>query len=751
MLRVNFINSNNVSPKSDKANSVSPASSTPLTKVTYTNAWNGIDIVYEAEKGSLMKSTYYVNLNQPNALADSIRLKYNRPVSLDKNNNLSISYDTGTITESAPIAWQIIDGKKNPVSVSYTVKSQNEVGFALGNYVPNVPVVIDPTYTWNGFYGETANDYVASIVLDKSGNIYATGYSAVTWGSPIRAYTSSFDAQVIKLDPAGNLLWNTFLGAAGDDYGYWIAVDGSGNVYVGGLSPNTWGTPVRAYTLSIDAFVAKLDTNGNLLWNTFLGGNGNDSGAGAPSIGLDGVGNIYLSGTSPSAWGSPTVRAYTSGTDDFIAKLDNTTGTMIWNTFIGGTGTDSLISGAFTDTNGNTYICGSSDATWGSPVRAYSSGVDLLVAKVDNTGNLVWNTFLGGTGAEYCFGTGLDKNGNIYVSARSNATWGTPVRAFSVGNDAEVAKLDASGILLWNTFIGGAGTDFGRSLAVDDDGNSYAVGWTDTAWGSPIRAYTSGNDAYATKIDTNGTLLWSTFLGGTGSDIAFSAALDSYRNIYIAGYSTVSWGTPFRAYTSGFDSSVVKLYNNGTLATTPHTITATVGANGFISPSDATSVNDGASPSFTITPATHYHTVDVLVDSVSQGAITSYTFTNVTTTHTISATFSKIIRHGVPPIIRTITPPAVNTPPITTPIIPSTNTVSTTYNFGTTTLKNGSTGEPVKELQRFLNNILKLNLTIDGKLGLKTIAIIKQWQKAHSLIPDGVVGAKTKEKMLKSI
>ncbi len=87
--------------------------------------------------------------------------------------------------------------------------------------------------------------------MDGSGNVYVGGYSYATWGSPIRAYTSSADAFAAKLDSGGNLTWNTFLGGSGYDFGNGIAVDGSGNVYVGGYSCATWGSPIRAYTIRL--------------------------------------------------------------------------------------------------------------------------------------------------------------------------------------------------------------------------------------------------------------------------------------------------------------------------------------------------------------------------------------------------------------------------------------------------------------------------------------------------------------------
>ena len=107
------------------------------------------------------------------------------------------------------------------------------------------------------------------------------------------------------LNESAPLAWNTFMGGSGDDHGTGMAVDGSGNIYVTGNSDAIWGSPVRAFTdSSDDAFVAKLDPSGSLLWNTFLGGSGSDFGYG---IAVDGSGNVYVTGYSNATWScSPT-------------------------------------------------------------------------------------------------------------------------------------------------------------------------------------------------------------------------------------------------------------------------------------------------------------------------------------------------------------------------------------------------------------------------------------------------------------
>ncbi len=561
-LKTTFLRANNVTPVSDSNADVDASGKVPaLGKVTYKNIWNGIDAVYEAEKNSLMKSTYFVDITKKGVTANSIHLRYNRPVKIDANGDLQIAFEDGMITEKAPIAWQETPEGRQPVAVSFKLYRKNVVGFKLGKYLPNYPIVIDPSLTWNTFLGTSSTDRILGIVLDTSGNVYVGGYSSATWGSPVRAYTSGSDGLVAKLDSNGTLLWHTFLGASSSDQILAITLDTSNNIYVSGYSINTWGSPVRAFTSSLDSLVAKLDSNGTLLWHTFLGTTNTDQ---ADAIWVDASGNVYASGYSQATWGSP-VRAYSSGLDGYVAKLNNS-GTLTWNTFLGGSGTDWTKS-ISVDTSGNVNIGGYSSATWGSPVIAYSSGEDGFVAKLNSSGTLTWNTFLGGSGTDRIYGITLDTSSNIYVGGYSTATWGSPVGAYTLGQDGFVAKLNSSGTLTWNTFLGGSDTDQILGIAVESSGNVYVGGYSNATWGSPIRAYTSGNDGFAAKLDSSGTLTWNTFFGGSGTDRINGIAADASSNVYVGGYSTVTWGSPVRAYTSGDDGLVTKQSEDSTAPT----------------------------------------------------------------------------------------------------------------------------------------------------------------------------------------
>ena len=390
MLRTGFLGANPVTPSAEAAQPGSGASTgapsgaaaspgdvqaPPLGRVTYQGLWDGVDLVYQASAGSIAKSAYYLETGDR---ATSVRLSYNRPVTLDAQGALTISFDTGTMTEAAPTAWQETSEGRRSVEVSWVLLGEREAGFALSGYLPDLPVVIDPALSWNTFLGGDSYDFGFGIALDAGGNVYLSGYSYATWGSPVRLHSGGEDAFVAKLDIDGNLNWNTFLGGDSYEHGLDIALDADGNIYVTGRSGATWGSPIRPHGGDEDAFVAKLGTDGRLTWHTFLGGADRDYGRG---IAVDAGGNVYVTGLSYATWGSP-VRPHSAGInyDAFVAKL-GTDGNLNWHTFLGGAEQDQGY-GIAVDAGGNVYVSGTSNATWGSPEREYGGGGDAFVAKL---------------------------------------------------------------------------------------------------------------------------------------------------------------------------------------------------------------------------------------------------------------------------------------------------------------------------------------------------------------------------------
>jgi len=567
-LRVEFVGSAGAAPLADAA-AAEPGRAQPLSQVTYTNVWQGVDVRYQAVNGGIVKSSYLVAAG---ADAGQIRLRYNAPVTLNTDGSLTAKFSTGQITESAPLAWQELDGARVPVPVSFHVATREasaalrelpfairdslsanpEISFTLGAYDRARPLVIDPTLLWNTFMGSGGSDYGYGIAVDGSGNVYVVGYSSATWGAPVNPHAGGDDAFAAKLNGSGVRQWHTFMGSSGPEYGWDIAVDGSGNVYVTGNSGATWGSPVNGYAGGpSEAFIAKLDGTGALVWNTFMGASGDDWGN---DITVDGSGNVYVVGVSDATWGSP-VNGHAGSLDAFAAKLDSS-GARQWNTFMGSGGSD-YGNGIVVDGSGNVYIVGESVATWGPPVNPHAGGDDAFAAKLDSSGARQWNTFMGSSSADYGNGIVVDGSGNVYIVGESAATWGSPVNGHAGASDAFVAKLNGSGALLGNTFMGSSSSDSGSGIAIAG-GNVYVVGYSYATWGWPMNGYAGNGDAFAAELNSNGVRQLNTFMGSSGVDWGNDIAIAS-GNVHVVGYSGATWGSPVNPYANGVDAFAAKL------------------------------------------------------------------------------------------------------------------------------------------------------------------------------------------------
>lgn len=418
-----------------------------------------------------------------------------------------------------------------------------------------------PQVQWNTFLGSSAADNGYAAVSDAEGNTFVTGSSAKTWGTPVTSYAGLDDAFVAKLNSAGQLQWLTFLGCSNTDIGYAIAIDHEGKIIVAGSSKGTWGTPrdgfwgLNGYT---DAFVAKLNANGTRAWNTFLGGPGNDVGI---ALAVDAGNNVLLGGYCSESWGTP-VNPFsgTSNLEGFLAKL-NANGDLQWNTFFGGNSGEDRVAGIALDHGGNAYVAGFSAASWGTPLTPFSGGAfDGFVAKFNYDGVRWWHSFHGGSGSDKPKAITVNDAGHVYLTGTSDSSWGTPIRSYSGGNDAFLVQFNADGVFQWSTFMGGSGGDNGNAVAADSGGGILVAGTSNATWGDPVHAYSAGSDAFLARFDGDGNALWNTFLGGSGADIGYGVSLDSGGGRIIVGRSDASWGSPLRAYSGNTDAFVTRVF-----------------------------------------------------------------------------------------------------------------------------------------------------------------------------------------------
>ena len=288
----------------------------------------------------------------------------------------------------------------------------------------------------NTTWGHSNDDDIGyGIALDVLGNIYITG-------STNSSGAGKYDAFIAKYNSTGVQQWNTTWGGINDEYGYEIALDPLGNIYITG------------YTTSFgpgdsDAFIAKFNSTGHLKIDNIWGGSQNEFGH---SIALDALGNIFITGYTYS-YGA-------GGSDAFVVKF-NSTGHLNMSTMWGGSGYDRGY-GITLDDAGNVYITG----------REVSFGegfYDVFIAKFDNAGNSILNITWGGDDIDFGRDITLDPSGNIYIAGNTDS--------YGAGHyDALILKFDNAGNILTINTWGGFGDDEGFGIALDASGNIYITG-----------------------------------------------------------------------------------------------------------------------------------------------------------------------------------------------------------------------------------------------------------------------------------
>ena len=561
-----------------------------FSRVHYKSIYPGIDLTYYGNQRQLE----YDFVVAPNADPRQIKLDFKGAsrVEIERSSgDLLLHTRLGVLREHQPQVYQERDGGRRQIASRY-VRRGGEIGFEVGDYDAALPLVIDPTLSYSTYLGGSAYDYGSGIAVDSSGNAYITGQtlsSNFPTRNPLQASRGgTSDAFVTKLNPAGDgLVYSTYLGGSGFDAGGAIAVDSSGNAYVTGYtSSGDFPTRNAAQAGSRgfnDVFVTRLNAMGDgLVYSTYLGGTDYDYGYG---IAADSSGNAYVTGATQSI-NFPTrnpFQANKSGSSNnaFVAKIDTSlsgAASLVYSTYLGGNGGDDSNSIAI-DSSGNAYVTGKTGSTnfpTQNPFQAsYLGGVEAFVTKLNSAGNgLVYSTYLGGTGVDQGNGIAVDSSGNAYVTGFTSSTnfpTHNPLQAnFGGGSsDGFVTKLSATGNqLVYSTYLGGSGSDSGNGIAVDSLGGAYITGSvasTNFPTRNPLQGTLSGaGDAFITKLSAAGNqLVYSTYLGGTGSDVGYSIAVGSPGNAYITGQtSSTNFPTqnPAQAVFGGsFDAFIAKI------------------------------------------------------------------------------------------------------------------------------------------------------------------------------------------------
>ncbi|MCU0286563.1 MAG: SBBP repeat-containing protein [Acidobacteria bacterium] len=467
--------------------------------VLFKDIYQNIDLkVYGIEK-----EVEYDWIVKPGSDPKAISFKYEQVSNtrIDREGNLVVKTKFGKLMHKKPESYQVINGKRVPIQSTFKKVGKNTYGFKVEKYNRDFELIIDPMVCpiFSTYLGGSSSDASWGIALDNNGNVYVTGYTGSTNFPTKNPYQgilngSYYDAFVMKLSPEGTILYSTYLGGSSSDYGNGIAVDSNGSAYVTGYTYSTNFPTLNPYQGTqngyIDAFVTKLSPEGDtLLFSTYLGGNYSDYGWG---IAVDSDERAYVTGytNSTNFHTKNACQGTLNGSyDAFVTKLSPVGKELLYSTYLGGSSSD-YGWGIAVDNSESAYVTGYTFST-NFPIknacqstRNYLS--DVFVTKFSPRGDATWySTYLGGNGSDFGRKIAVDNSGCAYVTGETSSTnfpTKNPYQGILKGyRDSFVTRLSPEGNnLLYSTYLGGNGYDYGRGIAVDSNGSAYVTGYTDS-------------------------------------------------------------------------------------------------------------------------------------------------------------------------------------------------------------------------------------------------------------------------------
>jgi Beta-propeller repeat len=555
-------------------------------KVKYEAVYPGVNVVYYGAQGRELEYDFIV---APGADPKAIKLSFEGADKLELNEqgDLVLRLSGKPIHLRKPVVYQEKDGGRQEIASNYALAGAREVGIDIAAYDASRPLVIDPVLAYSTYLGGSGQDAGLDIAVNAHGSAFVTGVTTSLDFPPAPAAPrlgpgGGYDAFVVKLNAAGSaLVYSTYLGGSDDEnyhggisYGG-IAIDDKDQAYVTGLTKSKDFPPAGALITQLngyaDAYVSKLNADGNaLIYSRYLGGSGFDGGLG---IAVDQFEQAYVTGHDES--GDLPVNGFqpihsagcSSGyKDGFIAKLNMAGSALLYSSYLGGSSCN-LGWGIAVDSAQNAYVMGETTAPdfpiKGNALDPTFNGVsDIFITKVNTTISgplsLSYSSFLGGSGEErvgYTGGIAVDPAGRfIYVTGL------TPSADFPIKNaaqptlngpyDAFITKLDTTQPydpmkptadqpqIVYSTYLGGGGGEFGAGIAVDINGNAYVAGSSGGTFPSTQGMPTcSDPGAFVAKFNAVGSIKYAGCFSGAGQDTGLDVAVDPAGSAYVTGWS----------------------------------------------------------------------------------------------------------------------------------------------------------------------------------------------------------------------
>ncbi len=500
-------------------------------KVKYSGLYPGIDMqMYQSDYH--LKTDYFVHSGSN---PEIIQIKYSGVEKIKiKNKNLLIETSVNKVTELKPFAYQLIDGDTLHVKCNYILKD-NVVGFNFpDSYNKSYDLVIDPVLIFSTYSGSTADNWGYTATYDYKGFVYAAGnVFAIGYPTTVGAFQTTYnggncDIAITKYDTTGSFLkYSTYFGGNGPEVPHSIFVNSNNELFVFGTTGSS-NFPVTPGAYDI----------------TFNGG---------------------------TAYTLTYVLNYTNGSDMYISRFKADGTALLASTYFGGSGNDGLnttpplkynyaddVRGeVLLDANDNCYVVSSTQSsdfpvTSGAFQTTIGGGTqDGCIVKLDNNlQNLIWSSYLGGSGNDAIYAIAIDTSNNIYVCGGTTSTNFpvTPgvIQPSNLGGscDGFVTKINTNGnAILRSTYYGSSGYDQIYLIELDKKNNVHVFGQTtapgntyiyNALWNMP------NSGQFISKFNPNLTSkVWSTAFG-TGSgvpNISPTAFLvDLCNNIYLSGW-----------------------------------------------------------------------------------------------------------------------------------------------------------------------------------------------------------------------
>ncbi len=433
---------------------------------------------------------------------------------------------------------------------------------------------------WSTFYGGSVQDEIKGICSDNAGNIYITGTTnsnnfPVTPGLLCDTLKGDYDAFVAKFDSCGNLLWSTFAGSTDFDSGEKIIALSNGDVVICGSTfgndfPSSTGSYQQSNSGAYDAFIMRFDSNGALMWSTHFGSTGSDL---AYDITKDVNENIYVGGSTSSnnlPTDSLSLQQNIGGALDAFIVSFTSNGNFRWCTYYGGSGTEDTHV-LRSDKYGNIYMAGGTFSqnivmSNGAFQQYNNGGMEIYLLKIDSGGAELWSTYLGGAGLDDCYALVTDSAANVYLSGLTYSsafpvTPGCIQDTLNQYSDIYLTKFSATGSLMWSTFLGGSDLEDCKSISINAAQEVTLLGRTLSAdiplAGVPFQDSLAGDyDLYIARFDSAGQMLFGTYFGGTFEEIPNSIISAGVNYCYAAG---ATYSNDYPTVTGSFQTNIDSL------------------------------------------------------------------------------------------------------------------------------------------------------------------------------------------------